>query len=31
MEAPAAARVLLALGIAGVAAFIYYRKSASHA
>jgi len=31
MEAPAAARVLLAVGIAGVAGFIYYRKSAAHA
>ena len=31
MEAPAAAKVLLAAGIAGVAGFIYYRKSAGHA
>jgi hypothetical protein len=31
MEAPAAAKVLLAAGIAGVAGFIYHRKSAGHA
>lgn len=31
LEAPSAARVLLAAGIAGVAGFIYYRKSAGHA
>lgn len=31
MEAPPAARVLLSAGIAGVAGFIYYRKSAGYA
>ena len=31
MEAPASAKVCLAAGIAGVAGFIYYRKSAGHA
>ena len=31
MEAPAAARALLTAGMAAVAGFIYYRKSAGHA